>query len=232
MDLFQTIEKRRSVRKFSSAKVPEAVIEDTLQMAILAPNSSNIQPWDFHWLREGMKEQAAICCLNQVPARTSSDLIVIESNVTKWKRASTPLLEYALRHNLSKGMISYHQKVLPFVYMTDPIGFIAACKWLFFSFSGLFRPVPRRPMTQRDHDEVALKSAAFAGAYFSLAITANGYSSCVMEGFDEKRLRRLLKLDRRSRIAMVIAVGVEAEDHILTPRIRLPLSTVVHRDFD
>lgn len=47
----QIIEFRRSNRKFDpEVKVPAEVIERSLQRAILSPNSSNMQLWEFHWV--------------------------------------------------------------------------------------------------------------------------------------------------------------------------------------
>lgn len=50
-----------------------------------------------------------------------------------------------------------------------------------------------------------------------LALRAAGYASCAMEGFDEPRVKRLLRLPRAARVVMVLAVGREA------PNSRLPL---------
>jgi nitroreductase len=45
MDLWTTIERRRSVRRFSSAEVPLSDIERILTAAIRAPSAGNRQPW-------------------------------------------------------------------------------------------------------------------------------------------------------------------------------------------
>jgi len=45
MNLFDAIEKRRSVRKYLNEPVARAVIDKAIEAALLAPNSSNLQPW-------------------------------------------------------------------------------------------------------------------------------------------------------------------------------------------
>ena len=55
MDYFDLVRKRRSVRKFLNEKVPEEVITKALKAALLAPNSSNLQPWEFYWVKEYKK---------------------------------------------------------------------------------------------------------------------------------------------------------------------------------
>ena len=44
---YQQMRRRRSVRDFSSAPVPRAVIEDALRTAGSAPSGANMQPWHF-----------------------------------------------------------------------------------------------------------------------------------------------------------------------------------------
>jgi nitroreductase len=54
-----------------------------------------------------------------------------------------------------------------------------------------------------------------------LAITAQGYSTCPMEGFDERRVKKILRLGGSSTIVMVISVGKEDPAGIYGARIRL-----------
>src|SRR5688572_10795553 len=44
----QVVESRRSVRKFTAKKIPKEVLDACLDMALLAPSSCNLQPWEFH----------------------------------------------------------------------------------------------------------------------------------------------------------------------------------------
>ena len=52
MDFFDLINKRRSIRKFSNESIPEEVITKALKTALLAANSSNLQPWEFYWVKD------------------------------------------------------------------------------------------------------------------------------------------------------------------------------------
>ena len=51
MDFFDLVEKRRSIRKFSNKRIPEEVIIKALKAGLLAANSSNLQPWEFYWVK-------------------------------------------------------------------------------------------------------------------------------------------------------------------------------------
>ena len=43
----EVVESRRSVRRFTDTKIPDDVLADCLRLAMLAPNSSNLQPGNF-----------------------------------------------------------------------------------------------------------------------------------------------------------------------------------------
>ncbi len=48
MDLLEVLRRRRSIRVFTGDPIPEGVIDDLVEAAILAPSSRNMQPWHFH----------------------------------------------------------------------------------------------------------------------------------------------------------------------------------------
>jgi nitroreductase len=54
---------------------------------------------------------------------------------------------------------------------------------------------------------VSIKSAALAAQNLMLAISAQGYDTCPMEGFDEYRVKRILGLSFSDRVVMVVSVG-------------------------
>jgi nitroreductase len=50
MDALQAIAARRSVKKFTDREISRAVIEELLEIAVLAPNHRLTQPWHFYVL--------------------------------------------------------------------------------------------------------------------------------------------------------------------------------------
>jgi nitroreductase len=86
---------------------------------------------------------------------------------------------------------------------------------------GLFRPVPRGPFSRAKVKATLSKTVALACQNFMLAITAQGYSSCPMEGFDESRVKKILGLGGKSSVVMIISVGKENPEGIYGPRLRL-----------
>ncbi|ENW04259.1 hypothetical protein F934_02304 [Acinetobacter beijerinckii ANC 3835] len=73
----KVVESRRSVRKFTDKKIPAEVLDDCLDLALLAPNSSNLQPWTFYVVQNpSKKKQVVKACLGQLAAKTAAELIV------------------------------------------------------------------------------------------------------------------------------------------------------------
>jgi nitroreductase len=229
MEFFETVEKRRSVRKFSSQPVGDDVVSEALRAATLAPNSSNVQTWDFHWVKNSdKKSRLAAACLSQSAARTAQHLVVVTADFRHWRRSRDRLLRWAQESKAHPSVVTYYRKIVPFAYSPGFLNAWAPVKALLFFALGLRRPMMRGPLTARDLDEVAIKSAALAAGNFVLAVTAQGADTCMMEGFDAWRVRRLLRLPCSTRIVMVIGIGYRDPAGVWGERFRLPIEEVVH----
>lgn len=230
MDFFEVVQRRRSTRQFTDDHVPEAVIEKALDSALWAPNSSNMQTWDFFWAQSQEKRSALVqACLNQSPARKAKHLVVVTANPKLWRRSREYLAEWVEQENAPSPVRTYYGKLIPVTYTWGFLNSIGWLKKIGVQVVGLFRPMMRRPCLRGELEEVAIKSAALACENFVLAISAQGYDTCMMEGFDEVRVRRLLKLSRAYRVVMVIAVGKAAPKATWGRPFRIPSELVVHR---
>lgn len=230
MDFFEAVEKRRSVRQFTSDPVPDSVVQKALEAALLAPNSSNTQTWNFFWVQSpDQKSRLTQLCLNQSAARKAQHLIVITADPSLWRRSQPKLIQWAVDSKAPASVLAYYQKLIPITYSWGLFNCLAPLKALIAFIVGLLRPMMRGPYSRRDLQEVAIKSAALAGENFVLAITAQGFASCMMEGFDEFRVKKFLRLRSSARVVMVIGVGQEADRGIWGPRYRLPFDEVVKK---
>ncbi len=230
MDFFEVVNTRRSVRKFTQEVVPDAVIEKALQAAIQAPNSSNTQTWNFYWVQSTeMKKKVVEVCLSQSAARTAQQLLVVTADPQLWKRSQPGLIEWVEKAKAPALVLTYYRRLIPWTYRWGFLNSLGFFKWLTTSIVGLFRPLPRGPYTRRDVQGVAIKSAALACENFVLAMTAQGYATCMMEGFDKNRMHRLLKLRSTECPVMVIGIGREGERATWGPQYRLPLEQVIHK---
>jgi len=52
MDVKEAVLKRRSIRKFNRATVPDAVIRELLESAMAAPSACNMRPWEFYVVKD------------------------------------------------------------------------------------------------------------------------------------------------------------------------------------
>ncbi len=230
MEFFDVIHKRRSIRRYTDKKVPSEVIEKALEAALLAPNSSNAQVWDFYWVQsEDKKKKLVQACLDQSAARTASDLLVVVASPTKWKRSWPHLIEFVKKVQAPKPVIMYYEKLFPYFYRWGFFNSFGLIKKVVTFCIGIFRPITRGPAFKSEIQMVAVKSAALASENFVLAIAAQGYNTCMMEGFDEWRVKKILNLKCSDCVVMVIGIGEEAERGTWGPRFRLPKENFIHR---
>jgi len=223
MEFFDAVESRRSVRKYLAETVPREVIRKALSAAILAPNSSNLQPWEIYHVSSPEKKAALVrAAFDQSGAATAAELFVFVARTDTWRRNRRLILEaLSKRGEIPKQQLDYYTKFVPLFYSHGPLNIIGIIKKAVFSVVGLFRPVPRGPFSRQAVKGVLSKTVALACQNFMLAISAQGYSSLPMEGFDEYRVKRILGLGCESSIVMIIAVGKENPEGIFGPRLRL-----------
>jgi len=232
MDFFELADKRRSVRKFTDEPVPEEVINKSLQASLLAANSSNLQPWEFYWVRSLEKKNNLVeACFSQSAARTAQELIVAVSRIDTWRRNRDFILaEYEKKESYPQIVKKYYNKIVPLAYAHDSVGILGFMKKLLsllLSFIGIFKPIPRGPVFRSDVFEIVTKTTALACQNFMMSLVAQGFSSCPMEGFDEKRVKKILNLGKNTHVVMVFGVGRADPDGVYGDRFRIDDDLVI-----
>lgn len=218
----QVVQSRRSVRVFTDEKIPDAVVEKCLDLALIAPNSSNLQPWDFYWVKSPEKmTKLKEYCLNQPAAKTAPTLIVCVARPDNWKRGQKINLDFMkTQSEVPASLKSYYKKIVPFYYGNGPLHILAPFKSLLMGVLGLFRVIPRGPFGKKGNTLWATKTVSLACENLMLAFRAAGYDTCPMEGFDEVRVKKLLSIPRGAAVTMVISAGKRAPNGVYAPRIR------------
>lgn len=222
MDFFEVIQKRRSVRKYTSSAVADAVVSKAIDAALLAPNSSNMQPWEFYWVKNPTKKALlAKACLSQPAATTAQHLVVAVSRTDTWRRNAKMMIdELSKNPKTPKSALDYYTKIVPLMYMHGPCNVIGLIKKIIFFLRGLTQPTPRGPAFKSEVAEVVTKTVALACENLMLSVVAQGYACCPMEGFDEKLVKKLLNLNSNSHVTMVISIGEAAPDGLYGPQLR------------
>ena len=232
MNFFELINKRRSVRKFSDDEVPEVVMRKCLKASILAANSSNLQPWEFYWIRNKKKKQLVVkACFSQNAAKTAKELVVAVSRIDTWKRNRDLILEnYKKEEKLIPVVNKYYNKLIPFVYYHDRFGLAGLIKriiFIFINIVGYFKIVPRGPIYKHELFETVTKTTALACQNFMMALVAEGFDSCPMEGFDEKRIKKILKLNSKCHVVMIFGIGKSDKNGVYGDRFRIEENLVI-----
>ena len=236
----EAIKDRRSVRKYKDEEIDAEKVKKCIENATLAPNSSNMQLWEFiHITDKEILKKIAYACFNQNAAKTSKNMVVFVARRDKWRsRAKENLnflenlfdkqekegIDVKKRRNLSKR---YYKKIMPTIY-SDFLGIIGVYKKLLSYVIGLFRPIYREVLFS-DLRVVTHKSVALAAENFMLSMNEIGYDTCPMEGSDTTRLKKILNLPRKAEITMIIGCGIRDKKLIYSPRFRVPFNEVYKR---
>ena len=222
-EFIKVVESRRSVRVYTEENIPEEIMQKCLDLALLAPNSSNLQAWEFYWVKDQSKKEKLVkYCLSQPAARTAAELVVAVARTDTWAKRSKEMIEILQENSPKppKAAMQYYKKIVPLAYNQGPLNIFGYIKQIVVALRGLKTPTPREPGSESDMKVWAHKSTALACENLMLAFRAFGYDSCPMEGMDSKRVKKLLGLPSKAYITMVISAGKRASNGVYGPRIR------------
>ena len=214
----EIIEKRRSNRKFDpNVEVPDEVIQRSLERSILSPNSSNMQLWEFYWIKDpALQKDFHAYCLNQNAARSAKQLVVFVTRQDHWKKRvqwHLDLIKKGITGETTPNqekLMNYYGKLMPLAYGTDQFGFLSLLRSTLSGLIGAFRPMTR--MRGRADQRITVhKSCALAAQTFMLSIAAEGFDSCPMGGFDPAEFIRILKIPPPLVPTMLCPVGYAAD---------------------
>jgi nitroreductase len=227
----EAIKYRRSVRVFKTEAIDEVKVKNCIQLATLAPTSSNMQLWEFyHVVSPAIIKEIAKASFNQNAAKPAQQIVIIVARKDLWRKRVESNIEYLKTQygNKSKAdystrekfALKYYQKIIPALYF-DFLGIIGMIKFFTFQAIGIFKPIYRQAR-QSDMRIVAHKSAALAAQNFMISMSAINYDTCPMEGFDSLRIKKILHLPAHSEINMILGCGIRDEQGVYGERFRIP----------
>jgi nitroreductase len=233
----EAIHFRRSVRVYDSEKeIDKNIVKKCIEQASLAPNSSNLQLWEFyHITSKDIINKIAPFCFNQNAAKTAQQLVIFVTRKDLWKQraksnlkfidknfgANNPKSEQSSREKVGRN---YYGKIIPFAY-ADFLGILGFFKYLMIVVIGLFKPIYRE-VRRSDMRIVAHKTCGLAAQNFMISMAAEGYDTCPMEGSDTWRVKNLLGLPFGSEINMIVSCGIRTEKGVYGERFRIPFKEV------
>jgi len=233
----EAIKYRRSVRKYLDVELDEEKVKNCIRNATLAPNSSNMQLWEFYHVTDNKTlKKLSKACFDQNAAKTAVNMVVFVARRDKWRERAKYNLDFLedmfdkqekegkdveRRRKVSRR---YYKKLMPTIY-TDFLGIVGYYKKILSFFIGLFRPIYREVLFS-DSRVITHKSVALAAENFMLSMAEIGYDTCPMEGSDTTRVKKILKLPSKAEITMIIGCGIRAENGVYTERFRVPFDHV------
>jgi nitroreductase len=198
MEVFEAIEKRRSIRKYKDEPIPEDLMNRLLEAARLAPSSSNTQSWKFKVItdletRKKLKELA----LGQKFVEEAPAVIAccVDFNAfgERGKEALKLVMSGAVRPTMGQIM----------------------------------QAARRGKGKDTDTERVVVNgvvNVSIATEHIALAATELGLGTCWIRAFDAVRVQELLALPDGVSILCLMTVGYPAQDP--KPRPRAPLEEI------
>jgi nitroreductase len=198
--LTSVIHERHSVRKYDpNFKISKNEIKDILNEAILAPSSSNMQPWKFIvFQNEEVKKDLRVIANNQEQVETSSAVIAVLGDKEMYKNA-----EKVFRSSFEAGLVD-----------EEMMGRM---------IEGTTKMYSSAPEESRAN--IATFDAGLISMQLMLIAKAKGYDTVPMGGFNKQKFIERFEISDRYFPVVLIALGKAAAPARKTTR--LPLEDVV-----
>ena len=184
MEFFDTVRKRRSIRRFSDREVAHEDIITMLEAATLAPSATNEQPWHFTVIRD---------------RQLKNDMRDMINAVVKTSMATTD--DKARKQRLARmRLYSTH-------FADAPVAIaVLARPWEGPRYSA--------SSAEPSHRDLGIESVAMAAAQLQLAATALGYGSCFSSApaeFAREELEAMLDVKQPWFLLGILSLGTPSK---------------------
>jgi nitroreductase len=198
-----------------------------------------MQLWEFyHITNSEILKELSVACLNQKAATTAQQMVVFVTRQDLYRKRANKMIELETQNILKnspkekqekriKKWKLYYGKVMPFLYSRFS-GILGMVRKIIVIIVGIFRTIPYQ-VSENDMRVVVHKTCALAAQTFMLAMANESYDTCPMEGFDSRKVKRILKLPLGAEINMVVSCGIRDERGVWGDRTRIPFDEVYQR---
>lgn len=178
--LSQIIRERRATPSFDGTPISETDLKKILDAGLHAPSGYNMQPWRFIVVRSPeQKKRLRLASFNQAKIEEASAMIVACGDADGWRNGD---LEEMLRLGKEGGMSE--------------------------SYSEQARE--RIPGYLANHPNMAMwlnRQVMLAFTHMMLMAEALGYDTAPMEGYEQEKVREVLKLPLSYHVVALLAIG-------------------------
>lgn len=187
--LSEAVQERRATPHFEEVPVHSADLEKIIRAGLAAPSAYNLQPWRFVVVRDReQKKKLRQAASGQAKVEEASAVMVACGDPEGWKSGD---LDEVFRLNEERGLGNEEQRTK---VRSSAQGFLGGTPGAVGGLRpGLDLWVNRQTMI----------------AFTTMMWTAEtlGYDTAPMEGFDEDKVKALLKIPDRVRVVALLAIG-------------------------
>lgn len=184
---------RRATPSFDSTPVPDADLKQILTLGLEAPSAYNLQPWRFIVVRDPeQRAKLRAAAFGQPKVEEAPVMIVACADTAGWREDAAEVA----RMGVERGLMSAEagDKMIANIHrtMTSAPG-----------SAGGYRP---------DFGIWANRQVMIAFTTIMWTAEVMGYDTAPMEGFDEEKMRALLKLPESVRVCALLGIGKRKGD--------------------
>ncbi|MFD3257116.1 nitroreductase family protein [Paenibacillus lentus] len=187
MKFTELIDQRRSANNFiEGVQITEKDLDPIFRDVMLAPSSFNLQPSEYIVVMDDeMKEKIREAAYNQYKVHTASAVIIVTADRQAYEQTE----------RLHQGMLALG--ILKDFEVQD----IIEENKLFYESRG-----------EQFKKEDAVRNGSLSAMFFMLAAKNHGWDTCPMIGFDQEKVRELLKIPYTHEIVLMITIGKEKKE--------------------
>ena len=187
MDVFDAIEKRRSVRKYKKVDIPESLVLKILNAVRLAPSSCNRQPWKLIIVRDA-KTRARIAKACHYVNSSSG-----KRSIQKWV-AEAPIVIVAC------GLIREANMHYCNLEGEEPV--------IHWDWDTYKKESAKHP---GEYESVIHYDIAIVLDHLSLVALVEGLGTCFVAAYDEREIRNILSIPDEVRAPLMMTLGYPNE---------------------
>ena len=132
----EAIKYRRSVRKYQEIEIDDQKVMNCIKNATLAPNSSNMQLWEFYHITDKkILQKLSKACFDQNAAKTANQLVVFVTRKDLWKSRAKSNIDF-LNNSFKENPKGNTEKRKKSVYKTKTRAKTSHVKWFSWPSKG------------------------------------------------------------------------------------------------
>jgi nitroreductase len=178
--LSQAIANRRATRSFDGSPMPPEDLKRIIEAGLQAPSGYNLQPWRFVVVRSpDQRKRLRAASYNQAKVEEASAVVVACGDADGWRNGDLDeMLRLGREGGMSENYAEQAKSTIP-EYLSNH---------------------PNLPMWLNRHVMIAFTT-------MMLMAEVLGYDTAPMEGFEEEKVREVLRLPLSYHVVALLAIG-------------------------